>query len=153
MDDLASILDQLIAEKPQEPMSEEEANARSAVITALFATKGTTDRASEDLALRYTMGTDDIPFRVLVLAVKGLIRSHPYKDVPALADIWKAARHIAGMHRRRHCPGSPLLPPPKKWPPEGKRYGVCYGEFETLPAITVAMLNDPQRAKRYLGGG
>lgn len=152
MEDLAAILDQLIAEKPHEQMSKEEAGVRSVVITALFAAKGMTDDQSEDLALRYVMGTDDIPFGVLVIAVKGLIRAHHYKGVPELGDIWKSAWHVAGMHRERYHAGR-YLPPPTKWPPEGKRYGVCYGEFETLPAVSVKALSSPQRAAKYLGGG
>lgn len=155
MDGLNEIIDQLIAEPPLEPMEQAEINARTVTITALFAAKGLL-KDNPDTKCRcrqYIDCTSEIPFGVLVLAVKALIRAHPYKDAPAPANIWAAARRVAGMHREQHCVGSGYLPPPKKWPPEGKRYGVCYGEFEDLPAISIAALNDPQRAARYLGCG
>ncbi len=150
MDALNEILDQLLTEKPREPMSQAERNARSVAMSALFASKDKLDRT--DAAKRYLDETAEIPFSMLVLAIKGLIRAHPYPDVPAVADLWSAARRVAGMHRQQHRAGQ-YLPPNKQWPPEGKRHAICYGAFDPIQVASVTLLNDPKRAPRYLGSG
>ncbi len=157
MQDLNTILDQLIAEKPRAPMEQDERNARSAVIAALFVTKGITDGSEQTRAKaqQLVIETEEIPFSVLVLAVKGLIRAHGYKDVPRTKDILDAASYVAGMRRRQwvepHGVNCSYYKFPTGWPPEGKRHGACRGEFEMLPVVSVKALSDPQRAARELG--
>lgn len=146
MKDLKAVLDQLKAEKPREPMSEGEHKARVAVLFALFRIKDATDQTEKCKA--YVDATAEIPFSLLVLAVRGLIRSHPYPDVPAVADIWKAARHLARMDREQYC-GGRYLRPPTQWPPKGKSYGEVYGEFETLPRPAGAFL-EAEPVRRFL---
>ena len=150
MQDLHGILDQLLAEDPRDEMNQDERTARAAVMCALFESKG--DGQNTEGQVQHLEATAEIPFTVLVLAVRGLIRAHPYKEVPRIADVWKAARYVAGMHRERHHEGR-YLTVPTQWPPEGKRYAVPYGEYEKLPAVSIAALSDPKRAAKYLGAG
>lgn len=154
MDALNEILDQLIFETPREVMSQAERDARSIAITALFSRWGRLDGSDASLRLadQYIIDTDEIPFTVLILAIKGLVRAYPYPSLPLTANIFTAAFHIAGMDREQYRAGY-YLPPNKQWPPEGKRHAIEARSYEHLPKVSVGLLNDPGRAKGFLGTG
>lgn len=152
MDSLAEILDQIIVEPSPEAMQPDERKVRAVVIAALFSSKQKQCADPTTTAKYYLESTSQIPFSLLVLAVRGLIRAHCYPSVPEVADIWKAARHLAGMNRNQYHAGR-YIPPPTMWPPAGKRHAINANEFERLPDVSVALLADPKRAAAYLGAG
>ena len=81
----------------------------------------------------YLLETDEIPLDKLQLAVRAVLRTHKYPGLPSIADLWRLARAAAGMDREQYRAGR-YLPPPREWPPPGKRYGVTAGSVEALPA-------------------
>ncbi|MCK5644753.1 MAG: hypothetical protein KAJ19_28395 [Gammaproteobacteria bacterium] len=155
MDNLAPILDQLLAEKPREPMPQAERDVRAVVIGALFEIKGAAQEV--DRQKQYLDETAPIPLQILVIAIKLLIRAHPYPHVPAPADIWQAAREVARMDREQCIPPAGCsqcsYAYPREWPPDGMRYGAVRGEFKALPEAACKLLTDPRGAALYLGTG
>jgi hypothetical protein len=91
------------------------------------------------LAETYLRATFEIPLDKLRLALRVIVRSHHWPRLPLVADIWRAARCVAGMQREQYQAGR-YLPPPRDWPPEGQRHAIAAGEFEAigegLPALT-----------------
>lgn len=125
IDQALALLDEQAAPSPAEW------DARARLVGRLFATYGARD---DHLAQVYVEETAAIPLRLFVLAVRAVIRERVYPDLPTLGTLWRAARSIAGMDRERYRAGR-YLPPERAWPPDGKRYGVCAGELEDLPAL------------------
>jgi len=146
MDELRSVLDQVIDGGATQRASAEVLEMRTKLISGLFAVY------AEELGTRvdqYVFVTEEIPLHFLAVAIRGLLRSHHWNRVPLPADIWSAARYAAGMHREQYHAGK-YLPPPREWPPQGKRYAVTAGEFEPLaPAIAIG----PGEIMAQLGAG
>lgn len=67
--------------------------------------------------------TDTIPADKFVLAIAVIVRTHEWSTLPTPAEIYTAARKIAGLDLSRYIAGH-YLPPAKKWPP----YGYAYNE-------------------------
>ncbi len=133
MDDLAAIVDDLIYRKPSEPPSEREMEVRGKLVTGLFVYYKQTDPA-DDMNLRlYVTETTEIPFDKFALGIKAIMRSRVWPDLPKIADLWRAAREIAGMNKDQYNAGH-YIPAPKQWPPAGQRHGDHAREFEALPS-------------------
>ncbi len=86
----------------------------------------------------YVDETGAIPLYWLAVGVRLLVRTQPWPRLPLISDLWRVARFAAGMHRERYHAGH-YLPPPREWPPEGQRYAVPVGCFESLPASLAAL--------------
>ena len=129
MEQVDSILEQMLHAEPRKPSDEREYQARAAVINRLFATYREKDAA---LADHYVQATEDIPLTFLAFAVVGIERSRVYPSLPATGELWAIARKAAGMDREQYRAGH-YLPPPRGWPPEGQRHAIAAGELEKLP--------------------
>ena len=129
MEQVDSILRQMLHGNPKPKPSDQEREARAAVIERLFKTYREKDT---DLAAHYIQATEDIPLTFLAFAAIAIERSRVYPSLPATGELWTIARKAAGMDREQYHAGR-YLPPPRDWPPEGQRYAISAGEFERLP--------------------
>lgn len=129
MEQVDSILQQMLHDEPKPAISDREREARAAVIERLFAAYREKDA---DLADHYVQTTEDIPLTFLAFAVIAIERSRVYPSLPATGELWTVARKAAGMDREQYRAGR-YLPPPRDWPPEGQRHAIQAGELERLP--------------------
>ena len=79
----------------------------------------------------YLRETQEIPFYFFQLAVRAVIRSHKWAKAPTIAELYEAAKDVAGMGRERYRAGQ-YLPAESEWPADGQRYAVNIGEFEPV---------------------
>ena len=79
----------------------------------------------------YVDATLEIPLEKLKWAVRLIVRRHCYPNLPTIADIWSAARQVAGMDRERYDSGH-YLPPSREWPPDGFRHAIHAGQLEVI---------------------
>ena len=136
MEQVDAILQQLLHGKPKPPTSDREREARAAVIERLFSFYREKDAG---LADHYVQATEDIPLTFLAVAVIAIERSRVYPSLPQTGELWTLARKAAGMDREQYRAGH-YLPPPRDWPPEGKRHAITAGETEKLPGDARALL-------------
>ena len=130
MDELRGVLDQVLEDASFGGVSPDEIELRTKEIDRLFTMHD--EEPGRKLAL-YVELTEEIPLSLLIVSIRGILRSHHWNRLPLSADIWTAARYAAGMHREQYHAGK-YLPAATEWPPDGKRYAVTAGDFETLPA-------------------
>lgn len=143
MDQLAGDLIDAIAEVPRvQPAREDETNARKRAIYALFVCFRDKDVEAMRVYLAETLG---IPLGFLQAAVSAVIRSHKWSKVPTIAELWSAAREIAGMHREQYHAGR-YMPAPRDWPPEGQRHAIHVGQLEPLGDTPMLLTSGPLRA-------
>ncbi len=131
MDELRGVIEQAMGEANHMvagKLRPEERKPRAHAIATLFVLYGVEDPVR---ASAYLLATEPIPLDKLKAAVQVIVRSHHWPSLPVVADIWRAARLVAGMDREQHKAGR-YLRAPREWPPDGKRYGVQHGEFESL---------------------
>lgn len=100
--------------------------------------------------MMYAEETAEIPAWLLDHAVRHIIRSHHWPRLPVIADVWEAAKTLAGMKRERYRAGR-YLKPESEWPPEGRRYAVTAGDLESIDAPGAPML--PAQTVKSLGAG
>lgn len=136
-EELRDIINQTLASvKQPTERSAELAKLRAKMIATFFALYQTDNSALAETYLRATL---EIPFDKFKAALRVLVRSHHWPRLPLVADIWRAARLVAGMDREQYDAGR-YLPACTSWPPEGKRHGIHIGSYEplskALPAIT-----------------
>lgn len=146
MDGVGSLIDQILDSAVTPQVSERELRARKELIGRLFLFYREDSGQRADVYLDETF---EIPLFWLYVAVRLVLRSHVYPGCPAIADLWRVARHAAGMDRQQYHAGR-YLKPPRKWPPDGKRYAVVRGQFERVPERLNAI---PGRSPMLLQAG
>lgn len=129
MEQVDSILEQLMQSQAPRKQDAQEVRARAAVVRRLFKAYREKD---DDLAAHYVRATEDIPLTFFAFAVIAIERSRVYPSLPATGELWSVARKAAGMDREQYHAGR-YLPPPRDWPPEGQRHAIEAGELERLP--------------------
>lgn len=129
MEQVDSILQQMLNAEPKPAISDREREARATVIERLFLAYREKDA---DRAAHYVRATEEIPLTFLSFAVIAIERSRVYPSLPATGELWSVARKAAGMDREQYRAGH-YLPPPRDWPPEGRRHAIQAGEMERLP--------------------
>lgn len=136
-EELRDIMNQAIADLGRAPERGADLARRRAKMLATFFALYQTQNPT--LAEAYLRATLEIPFDKFRAALRVIVRSHHWPRLPLVADIWRAARLVAGMDREQYDAGH-YLPACTSWPPEGKRHGIHVGSFESLgralPAIT-----------------
>lgn len=135
MDDVLSVIEQMLNPRNHEA-AREEGEARSAIVARLFMSYRERDGK---LAAYYVEATYEIPLSFLATAVLVLERTRVYPKLPMTGELWTLARKVARMDRQQYRAGH-YLPPPRDWPPEGKRHAIECGEFETMPTDTGKLL-------------
>lgn len=134
-------------EPPSGEPPDDDAEQRRLMMFYLFKLFGVEDFT---LAQMYLDQTDEIPLDKLRAGLRVLVRRYHWPKLPRVADIWLAAREVAGMHRQQYRAGR-YMPAPREWPPEGKRYAIQAGEFEcasrglgtiALPNVELRLLED-----------
>lgn len=78
----------------------------------------------------YLLETQSIPFWWFRCAIRAVIASHHWAKPPTIAEIRESAEVLAGLQRERYRAGH-YLPAECAWPPDGQRYAVNAGEFES----------------------
>ena len=127
----------------------DDAKERAAWMARLCRAYGETDSAR---AVLYMEETREIPLSILRHACKLVIRSRVYPSLPSIGELWQAAHQVAGMHREQFsADGGRYVPPPRDWPPEGKRHAIHAGRYEPLAACE--KLLPAGRAVPALGAG
>ena len=145
-------LKQAVAEvlhREQTAVDPEEFRERMALVVALFQRYQPT-KLNRQMAAEYVEDTVDVPMVFLRVAFKAIRQAHVYPSVPSVADIRKAAKIAAGMERGQYRAGH-YLPPPREWPPAGKRHSIHFGCFE--PVNDQAMLTAGTVARLELESG
>lgn len=132
MDSLADVMAEIMG-APK--MSREERLKRTRLLAALFRCFNEPDQQKVE---GYVAATAEIPLDKLASAVGAVIRSHVYTTVPTLAELHQAAREAAGMHREQYHAGR-YLPPPRDWPPVGKRHAIHAGQLERMPSAAAQL--------------
>ena len=149
MDELSEIVNSLVHGAAAEPMAPAETEARAALLAKLFEYYHEADVDRLDL---YVHETAEIPFDKLALGIKVILRQRPWPDLPRLADLWLAARTVAGMHLNQYRAGQ-YLSPPTTWPPRGKRHGIHAHSFEQLDIRSVPAIGPGGDAPEALRAG
>lgn len=111
-------------------MDREERVSRARLISRLFRAYGNADAPRAEV---YVDATAEIPLHWLAIAVHAVLRARVYSSLPAIGELWDAARVAAGMDRQQYHAGR-YLPPPRHWPPPGKRHGAERGALESIGA-------------------
>ncbi len=146
MDDVLSVIEQMMNPKAQEA-ARKEGKARAGLVARLFVAYRERDG---DLAKHYVEATEDIPLSFLAASILVLERTRVYPSLPQTGEMWTLARKVARMDREQYRAGH-YLPPPRDWPPEGKRHAIEHGEFELMPGDARNML--PEGALAELAEG
>ncbi len=136
MDELSEIIAYLVDGTDVEPMVPKELEARGTVLRELFKYYRETDLSRLEL---YVHETAEIPLDKLAIGIKAILRSRPWPSLPAIAELWRAARIVSGMHREQYHAGH-YLPPPRDWPPTGKRHAIHVHEFEQIDISKVPVI-------------
>ena len=139
MDELAEIINGLVHSGTSEPLTPAEVEARGGLLAKLFEYYRATSEADLRLLDVYVHETTEIPLDKLALGIKAILRSRPWPSLPKIADLWRASRIVAGMHSEQYHAGR-YLPPPRDWPPCGKRHAIHAGEFEQINVVGVSAI-------------